>query len=348
MKKFFAVVLSSLLVAGIFSGCGQKKNVNKPEKVKKPATLERLRFGHFGVPNSRDLYIAKEKGFFETNGVDVELVNMKITELLSAIVGGQLDGGTSAAINALPAIAQGADIKLVASGARWERSENLAYVVVPKDSPVKTVKDLDGKTISGTAKGSCVWSWVKVAEKEYNITFSQYIGAPSVAESMPMLFAGTVDSSAFFPTSRLIDFKDKVRGILPLTAAAEIGCTSSYLWFSGEYIKKHPKVVRGFVNALQQAREYDKAHPIEGLRTMAKYGRYTFEDLKRGREAKTQYDFPPEMLVEVWQLERAQEVMRELGLLDRRLDVKKYVDTRFAKPVWKMRKGELDWLPKAK
>jgi ABC-type nitrate/sulfonate/bicarbonate transport system substrate-binding protein len=246
------------------------------------------------------------------------------------------------AISALPAIAAGADLKLVASGARFTRPEQLPYIVVLKDSPIKTIKDLDGRTISGHMKGSNPWSWVQVAMKEHGIEFSQYIGAPA-AETLSMLIAGTVDSAIMWPVARFTKFKGRIRHILPLNAAAKFG--GSGYWFSGQFLQEHSEAVRGFIAALQQARDYERDHPLEVLLITDEYTFHTFEELKTLLEANALNLFPSEVLVEVWQLEYAQGVIVDLGILDEPLDINKLVDTRFAKPVWEMPEGELDWLP---
>lgn len=332
MKKVLFIMLSLVLVASIgFGGAPTEKPL--------------LRFAYAGLPPQRDIFIAQEMGFFKANGINVKLVKMQSTDVLPAIVGGRVDAGGVAPIAALAAIAQGVDIKAVVSGHQVKRLEGLAYVCVLKDSPIKTIKDLDGKSISGGLKGSCVWSWVKIAEKEHGIAFGQYIGAPP-GQYSPMLLAGKVDSGVSFGTERLLEFKDKIRGILPLSGYAKIGCNSTHTWFSSQFLKEHPEAVRSFIAALQQARKYERDHPIEALRVATKYTLSTFEDLKASLEANLLGGFPSEVLIEVWQIENAQRAALDLGLLDKPLDIKKLVDTRFAKPVWEMPKGELDWLQK--
>jgi len=331
MKRLWFIMMSLVLVAGTGFGCASKTE-------EKPL----LQFAYFGIASHRDLFIAQEKGFFEANGVNVELVKLSSTDIVPAIVGGSVDGGMAGPITVLTAVAQGADIKFVASGARYERPEQLGYISVLNDSPIETIQELDGKTIAGHLKGSIVWIWVQVAAEESDIEFSQYVGAPA-GQFQPMLIAGTVDSAVLFPNDRLIKFKDEVRGILPLTAAANFG-TYSY-WFSGQFIQEHPEAVRGFIAALQQAREYDRDHPIEALQLTADYVYDTFEALKNQLEANILKGFPLEMLAEVWQLKNEHDAMLDLEILDEPLNIEKWIDDGFAKPMWEMPEGELDWLP---
>jgi ABC-type nitrate/sulfonate/bicarbonate transport system substrate-binding protein len=312
----------------------------KQEVKKKQSALKQIRFAHFGIHSFRDIYVAKEKEFFKANGVDVELVKMNVTDIVPAVTGGHVDGGTLN--NPLPAIAQGVDIKIVVSGTQMKRPEQLAYIGVLKGSPIKAIKELDGKAISGHSKGSGPWYWAQIAAKENNIKFSQYVGAPA-GQFLPMLLAGKVDSSIVFPHLRL-RYQDKIRVIYPLTAGAKMG--SGY-GFSGKFLQKNPEAVHKFVAALQQSREYIKDHQLECLKIIAEnYCYETFEDLKRMLENNAMPPYPSEVLLEAWKLKYTQQVLLEFGVLDKPLDIKKCIDTRFARLVSEMPEHELDWLHK--
>jgi ABC-type nitrate/sulfonate/bicarbonate transport system substrate-binding protein len=338
MKKHWLIIMLSLVaLAGL--GFGQASAGTAP-------TLERVRFAHAGIDAQRDIFVAQDKGFFETNGLDVKLTKMLPQDLVPAVIGGHLDGAVISDMAGLLALAKGADLKKVFSGAMPTTPEQLGYIGVLKDSPIKTAKDLNGKTIAGHTKGGGVWLYVMIAAKENNIKFSQYVGAPP-GQFAPMLIAGKVDSAILQPRERLVVFRDKVREVVPLTAMSKFGINET--WFSGKFLKEHPETVRKFVSAIRQAREYERSHQAEVFRITAntKYAYTTFEELKEMREFKLIQELPPEIEVNVWQLKYLHGALLEFGLLDKPLplDIKEYVDARFARPVWEMPKGKLDWLP---
>jgi ABC-type nitrate/sulfonate/bicarbonate transport system substrate-binding protein len=305
-----------------------------------------IRFGHFGVNNNMDLIVADQLGLFTKHGVQVELSKMGTGDIVPALVGGHLDGGLGAAAYVLQSIKEGVNVKLVATAAKWERPQQLPYIVVLTESPVQNIKDLDGKTISAGQKGSCTWYHIKTIEMENKMQFSQYIEAPAASQYTPMLFAKTVDSTVMFGTQRLIQYKDKVRSITPLSGEAIIGCTSSFMWFHTDYLDKNSGTVKGFIDALQEARNYIKEKPEDSIALFVKFSGGKLEDQISYYKQGMLWDFPKEMLVEVWQMKNAQDLILKMGILKEPLDINKYVDTRFAKPVWEMPPHELDWLPK--
>jgi hypothetical protein len=93
---------------------------------------------------------AYEAGLYKKYGLDVELIEFKSgTDLVKAIVGGQLDSGVFGFSNAVAWASKGADLKVV-GGAQ------LGYhaLVAREDSGINKVADLKGKTLASQAEGS--------------------------------------------------------------------------------------------------------------------------------------------------------------------------------------------------
>ncbi|MGD9116871.1 MAG: ABC transporter substrate-binding protein [Dehalococcoidia bacterium] len=357
MKKVLFIALSLVLLAAICGGCTSETEPETPATEPEtpntgqetPATepetpeLVTLRFAHFGIPHFRDIFVAQELGFFEANGVEVELVQLDSTSIVPALIGGSVDGGAVGPMDTLPAIAAGADMKLIASGYRSVGPEDVPYICVLKDSPITTIEDLDGKTISGHGSvGSQAWLWVEDFQKENDIEFSQYFGAPS-GEFQPMMTSGQVDCSTLYANDRLITMKDDIKIIAPLTAAAKFGAPSS-LWFSTEFLEENPEAVQGFIDAIQQAREYEEDHQLECFEMACEYSMYGMAVVGPLLEHDAMYGFPDEIQIEVWQYTLAQDLMLELGIMEEAVDIEAMVDTRFAEPVWEMPEGYLDFL----
>jgi len=336
MKKFLLIAFSLILLSATVFGC-------TAENARQKSDLVPVKFGHFGISMYKDLYIAKGMGYFEENGLDLTLEKMETTAIIPALIGGHLDGGAPSSMTAIPAVAAGAKIKVVADTTNYKRPEHIGYICVLKDSPYQTMKDLDGKTISGHIKGGGPDLWVEVAAEENGIKFAQYIGAPA-GQFSPMLIAGKVDSAVVFGRDRVITFKDQVREICPLAASVKFGDYG--YWFSEDFINAHPDAVKGFTAALQKARDYYAANPLDALKVTADYTYTTYDDLKAAYDANVEAGFPPEVLIKVWRYDYAQELMHKYGYLDEPLDTGAFVDTRFAKPETEMPEHELDWLPK--
>jgi ABC-type nitrate/sulfonate/bicarbonate transport system substrate-binding protein len=257
------------------------------------------------------------------------------------MVGGHIDGGTPSTVDALFANAAGANIKLIDTSYRIYTPEELPYICVLKDSPINTVKDLDGKIIAGHLSGSASWINTQIALNEHDVKYKEYIGGPA-GQYQPMLIAESVDAAVFWPSERFVKFKGQFKDILPLNAAAlqPIG-----YWFTDEFLQEHPEAVRKFMAAVEQAREYEKNNMMEVLELMSGYTVRTYEEWKELWELGILDGRAPEPVLEVWRLEYTHDAMLDLELLDGPLDIEQYIDTRFIETVREMPKGLFDWLP---
>src|SRR5690606_11227731 len=111
---------------------------------------EKLRVGYLRVMDDAQAIAAYEGGFYEKHGLDVELVEFQSgTDLIKAIVGGQLDTGVLGFTNAASWSSRGADLKVV-GGAQ----HGFHAIVVREDAGIETVADLKGKTLASQKEGS--------------------------------------------------------------------------------------------------------------------------------------------------------------------------------------------------
>ncbi len=97
------------------------------------------------------IYTAAEAGFFKQKGISLEVITMRGgPAAANALISGDVDLVTGALEQALKMKAKGQDIKVIAS----IQHKSPFAIVVPVDSPVKSLADLKGKTIGVTAVGS--------------------------------------------------------------------------------------------------------------------------------------------------------------------------------------------------
>src|SRR3546814_21129262 len=93
---------------------------------------------------------AYEGGFYKKHGLDVEMVEFKSgTDLIKAIVGGQLDTGVMGFTNAASWSSKGADLQGV-GGAQ----HGFHAIVVRGDGGIKDVAGLKGPPLPSKKKGS--------------------------------------------------------------------------------------------------------------------------------------------------------------------------------------------------
>src|SRR3954462_6043842 len=111
---------------------------------------EKFKVGYLRVMDDAQAIVAHEAGYYKKQGLDVELIEFKSgTDLIKAIVGGQLDTGVFGFTNAVAWASKGADLKVVGGAQNGYHA-----LVVREDAGIKKVADLKGKTLASQAEGS--------------------------------------------------------------------------------------------------------------------------------------------------------------------------------------------------
>ncbi|SEG88613.1 NitT/TauT family transport system substrate-binding protein [Nonomuraea solani] len=134
-------IAATLLIAGC-SGNGGSAASSGGNGLEKPT----IKVGAMPIPDPASLHIAIAKGFFKDEGLTVEAI--PITGGAAAgpqIESGALDISQTNYVSTFLAVSQGKKFKLVAD--MYQAGPNAYNIMVPKDSPIKTVADLKDKTI---------------------------------------------------------------------------------------------------------------------------------------------------------------------------------------------------------
>ena len=109
IKKVLAVILSGMLIAGIAAGCAsnkssESKSESSPEK---SAEKSKVTFVLDWTPNTNHtgLYVAQEKGYFNDEGIEVEIVQPPEDGAEMLVGSGNAQFGVSFQDSMLPAVA---------------------------------------------------------------------------------------------------------------------------------------------------------------------------------------------------------------------------------------------------
>lgn len=114
------------------------------------SAAEPFKVGYIRVMDDAQAIAAYEGKFYEKRGLDVQLVEFKSgTDLIKAIVGGQLDTGVLGFTNAAAWSSRGADLKVVSGAQRGYHA-----IVVRDETGIETVADLKGHTLASQKEGS--------------------------------------------------------------------------------------------------------------------------------------------------------------------------------------------------
>lgn len=229
---------------------------------------EKLKVGYLRVMDDAQAIAAYEGGFYKKHGLDVELVEFSSgTDLIKAIVGGQLDTGVLGFTNGASWSSRGADLKVV-SGAQ----HGFHAIVVRDDSGIKSVADLKGHTLASQKEGSTADTVLRgVVFKEANLQPDdvQVMGvSPQVA--VQSLVGKRVDAAFLFEPQASI-----AKLLAPVTQIYEIGEVWPFpcmvVITSGEVLKNRKEAVWKSLDAQKDAIDLLENQPAEAAKLIASY-----------------------------------------------------------------------------
>ena len=208
-------------------------------------------------------FIAREKGFFREQGLDVETAMFSAgPEINEAMLGDRVDVGLMGDMPVIT-IASKIPVKVfstVVTG-RYRRR-----IMVPMDSDVRNITDLNGKKM-GLKKGGAMYTNWLLIEKYYGVKASQIVDVDNPNQPDALR---TKQIDAIFtkePVSSTIEMNrwgrwvpvEQVPGLSdPLVAIAKEST-----------LKKRPEAIRKFIRALKKAESFVKDNPDESAQVMS-------------------------------------------------------------------------------
>jgi NitT/TauT family transport system substrate-binding protein len=231
-----------------------------------PASAQKVRVGYVHVFDDAPVVIARDKGFFAAEGLEASVTMFTSgPTLVKGLVTDQLDVGILGFTNAITWSAQGADLKIIG-----KVQEGYHAIVARNDRGIKTLKDLQGKTLASQAAGSTadivlkgvVLKGAGLAEKDVQIMHT----APSTA--LASLRAGRVDSAFLFEP-----YDSMARAAMPVTEIYEVGKSWPFpcmvVIVPGKLIKEQPATARKILASIKRSVEFMKEKPAEASRVLA-------------------------------------------------------------------------------
>jgi len=110
----------------------------------------KAKLGYMKIVDNASMFMAMEKGFFKAEGLELETVPLAGgAPIINGVTSGDLQFGWSNVISLYQAHVEGFDFKLIAGGATNVKTKHESHAIqVAKNSPIKTAKDLEGKTVA--------------------------------------------------------------------------------------------------------------------------------------------------------------------------------------------------------
>jgi NitT/TauT family transport system substrate-binding protein len=209
---------------------------------------------------------AIKAGLFKNAGLNVELTAMNSgAAVASAVAGSAIQIGNSSLLNLIEAHVKHVPFTLVGTSAMIDPSVLYGALVVKKDSPIRTGRDLNGKTIAVPALQDFDWvsarAWID--QNGGDSSTVRFIELSSAA-SLQAVVDGRIDTTILaVPT--LTQGMDT--GSLRVLGNAFEAIAKRYIyigWFTTQdYATKNRDVVERFSRVMHDAAVYCNAHHAE-------------------------------------------------------------------------------------
>ncbi|MEU3945631.1 ABC transporter substrate-binding protein [Streptomyces sp. NPDC029526] len=227
------------------SGSADASSADKPLKLAVFASLN-------GVP----AFAADEEGVFDKHGLDVEIGTAKTsTEMVPQLLGGKVNLALLDTATSLVAAGQGVDLVYVAAatdGGIPEGQEDFSFanVWVKKNSPIKSLADLSGKTVGVPQIKSAPWVDLRgsVDEAGGDSSTIKFVESP---DPLAALKSGQVDATT---TPEPVGTVERAKGELhPLGPVNSGGGGSAYVWVTTRaFADANKDTVKAFAEAVRE------------------------------------------------------------------------------------------------
>lgn len=272
--------LTALTMAAVLglTGCASPAADNSAQQ---STAARKVTVGVIPIVDVAPIYLGEQKGFFSARGIDLELVAAQGgAAVIPGVVSGQFQFGFSNITSLVTAASKNLPVKITNAGnsSTGKDGADFGGVVVKEDSPIRTAKDLEGKTVSVNTLKNIGDTTVRASVRKAGgdpekVKFAE-LAFPDMAAA---LTAGEVDaawvvepflSGLTAQGARVVawNFVDTAPD-LPISA-----------YFStSTLVRDEPDLAKGFTEAMTESLAYAQAHPGEARAVLSSYMKITPE-----------------------------------------------------------------------
>ena len=264
-KRFTALLLVALMLSAAVCACASKEEgaagENLPEKT--TVVLNEVAHSIFYAP----MYVAIEEGYFQEEGIDLELVTgFGADKTMTAVLSDSADIGFMGSEASIYTYNEGATDHVVNFAQLTQRAGN--FLVARQEMPDFTWDDLKGTDVLGGRKGGMPQMVFEYILKQNGID-----PAKDVAIDQSIDFGSTAAAFAEGQADFTVEFEPGATSLEQEGkgyVVASLGTDSGYVPYTAfsakqSYLDENPDVIQGFTNALQKGMDFVQAHTPEEI-----------------------------------------------------------------------------------
>jgi len=330
--KQLAIVLAVAMILGLMAGCGEKAVEEAPEE---QAQLEDITVLLDWVPNTNHtgLYVALENGYYEEEGLNVEIIQPSEGGSADLVAAGQGQFGVS--YQEQVTYARTAETPLPIKAIAAIIQHNTSGFASPVDRGIETAADFEGKKYGGWGSPMEIATLKALMEKEgadyekleiVDIGAVDFFGAVETLVDFTWIYEGWDGVSAElkdYPINfiKLQDVDPNLDFYTPVLIAEE------------SYLEENPETAKAFMRATRKGYEFAIENPEEAANILVQHAQEIDLELAKASQAYLAGEYQAE--APVWGVMEAQtwknygDWMYEQGLIESKLDVEKAFTNEF-------------------
>lgn len=332
-KKLAGIGLTIMVAVSVLAGC---RNDGEGEGKIQKVTLNEVAHSIFYAPQ----YVAIENGYFEQEGIDLELVTgYGADKTMAAVISGDAQIGFMGAEASVYAYLEGANDPVVNFAQGTQRAGN--FLVAREEMPNFQWNDLKGKKVLGGRKGGMPEMVFEYILKKNNID-----PATDLEIDQSIDFGSTAAAFAGGQGDFTVEFEPSATALENENSGyvvASLGVDSGYVPYTSysaktSYMKKHPDIIQKFTDALQKGVDYVNSHTPEEIAQVIKpqFKENDLETITKIVERYQQQDTWKENLIfEKDSFELLQDILESAGELEKRADYENLVTVEYAEKAMK-------------
>jgi len=244
----------------------------------------KLAVGQRGNWDTSVAEIGQRGGIFKKHGLTLEILYTQGGgETQQAVISGSVDVGVAAGImGVLSAYSKNAPVRVI--GAETTGAQDLFWYV-KADSPIKTLKDTDGKTIAYSTNGSSTHGIVNAFMKQFDLK-ARPTATGGPAPTLTQVMSGQIDVGWSAPPFGLDQLDQKQIRIVASGNDATVfkGQTVRLLITNTQTLQTRKPVLDRFMKAYRETIDWMYSDDPAMFKTYADFVGITVEKAKRTRD----------------------------------------------------------------
>jgi NitT/TauT family transport system substrate-binding protein len=277
-----AVIGGAAAGGSLLAACAPATSASSPSPTIQPATatptptpkqLRTLKVGYLPLTDFLGMYAAIEQGYMADEGLKLELQAMSGgATIIPAIVGGSLDFGISNYVSVIVANGQGIKIKAFSDSSYGTKASPPFALVVKRDSPIKTAKDLNGLKVAVNTRNGIVHVGVMewIDRNGGDAKSVQYVELP-FPQMPPAITSGSVQAAA--PTEPFVTVSTSQDGVILANYLTDLrdDCAIAGFVSTDDWITKNRDAAAAFHRANTKGMDFVAKNDKTAREYAAKY-----------------------------------------------------------------------------